>query len=214
MRSTEIEAKTVEEAVKKACIEFNTTEDKLLIEVIDKNPNKFFALLSGKNARIKVSLIDEPLNFDGKDPHEVLRTVLESIVKVIEPDASVKIAEVGNEIYLNIIGNGSGIFIGRRGQTLEALQYLINKIKSSKFKNIPPVIVDSESYRRKQEKSLVSLAKHLSEKAKKRKKPVNTSPLNPGERRVIHMALKNDSDLTTWSKGDGLFKKVIIAPKN
>lgn len=216
MQPTEIEAKTVEEAIKKACIIFNTTEDKLQVEVIEKNPNRFFSLLSGKNAKIKASFIQETLakSYSGDDdPHEALRTILESIVKAIEPDARVETVGAGGETCFNIIGNGSGIFIGKRGQTLEALQYLINKIKSSKFKNIPPVTVDSESYRKKHEKSLLSLAKHLSEKAKKRKKPVNTSPMNPTDRRVIHMALKGDVDLTTWSKGEGLFKKVIIAPK-
>ena len=97
--------------------------------------------------------------------------------------------------------------------TLTALQFVLNKIRLNKFKDLPHVSVDSESYRSRHKISIVTLAKRLKEKAIKRKGPVSTNPLNSSDRRIVHMELKNDPELTTWSKGEGSLKRVIIAPK-
>ena len=134
-------------------------------------------------------------------------------MKYINASATVSVRRDESGIVFNIMGDGSGLFIGKQGQTLDALQFILNKIKARYADDALPVTVDSESYRSRRTESLVSLARQLGDKAKKRKGPVTTNLLNPSERRIIHLALEKDADLTTWSKGEGVLKKVIIAPK-
>lgn len=212
MQSIEIKAKTIEEAVSKACEKLNTTEDKLRIEIIENTSGKMMSFFSGKKAKIRASLTDPSLQPD-QDAVRTLKEILQTIVKEILSEASVEVRTERGETFLNIVGDGSGIFIGKRGQTLEAFQYLINKIRMNKFRQSLHITVDSESYRSRHIESLVSLAGRLSEKAKKRGGPVTTNPLSPADRRIIHMTLKKDAELTTWSKGEGNLKKVIIAPR-
>jgi spoIIIJ-associated protein len=225
MGSIEIEAKTVAEAITIACEELKTTQDNLTIEVLQEAPSKIFAFMSGKKARIRVTPIPvkaavppaRPKTFapaDNAAAEARMQEVLETIAKHIQPGASVEVRHNNDDgIVLNIVGDGSGIFIGRQGQTLDALQYLINKIKIRYCEDSFPITVDSESYRARHEESLASLAVKLGDKAKKRGGPVTTNMLNPAERRIIHLTLKKDSELTTWSKGEGVMKKVIIAPR-
>lgn len=170
------------------------------------------SFFSGKKAKIRASLTDPSLQPD-QDAVRTLKEILQTIVKEILSEASVEVRTERGETFLNIVGDGSGIFIGKRGQTLEAFQYLINKIRMNKFRQFPHITVDSESYRSRHIEALVSLAGRLSEKAKERGGPVTTNPLSPADRRIIHMTLKKDAELTTWSKGEGNLKKVIIAPR-
>ena len=214
MQPIEIEAKTVEEAIAIACEKFQTTESSLNIEIVENSPNKILSLFSGKKARIKVTRADAQNDLEQDSAVPCLRETLETIARYIHHEASVQVETGQDENVLNIIGDGSGIFIGKRGQTLEALQYIINKVRMNKFRTSPHITVDSESYRSRHIESLVSLAERLSIKAKKRNGPVTTNPLSPGDRRIIHMTLKKDTDLTTWSKGQGNLKKVIIAPRD
>ncbi|MEI6125486.1 MAG: RNA-binding cell elongation regulator Jag/EloR [Pseudomonadota bacterium] len=216
MHSIEVEAKSIKEAILIACEKLETTEEKLHIDILEDTPNKILSLFSGKKAKIRASLSPSaPLASvpsDGKSI-EGLQEILEKIVKEIDEKAYVEVKTDGEESILNIIGDGSGIFIGKRGQTLEAFQYLMNKIKMNKFRDAPHITIDSESYHARHVESLVGLALRLSDKAKKRKGPVTTNPLNAGDRRIVHMALKKDAELSTWSKGEGNLRKVIIAPK-
>ena len=224
MDSIEIEAKSIAEAITIACEELKTKHENLTIEVLQEAPNKIFAFMSGKKARIRATLIPAKpaarsvpsaagASARDADAEGKLQEVLETIVKYINPDASVAAHDGDEGIVLNIIGDGSGIFIGRQGQTLDALQYLINKIKVRYGADAVPVTVDSEAYRARHDESLSNLAVKLGDKAKKRGGPVTTNLLNPAERRIIHLTLQKDAGLTTWSKGEGLLKKVIIAPR-
>ncbi len=213
MQSIEIEAKTIEEAIAIACDKLRADEDSLHIEIIETAPGKLLSFFSDKKAKIRARRLHETSTGADTDGVSTLKTVLEGIVEKIHPEATVEMQNSNGEIVMNINVNGSGIFIGRHGQTLEALQYIMNRIRMNKCRNAPHIVVDSESYRTRHIDSLVSLAMRLSDKAKKRQGPVTTNPLNPGDRRIIHMTLKKDSELTTWSKGDGTMKKVIIAPR-
>jgi len=212
MQSIEVEAKSVKEAIAIACEKLNAAEDKLQVEILEDAPGKLFSLFSGKKAKIRACLSDGAAPVDERAAGE-LRVILERIVREIDANASVDMRAQDEEVTFNIAGDGSGIFIGKKGQTLEAFQYLMNKIKMNRYKDLPHITVDSEAYRARHVESLMSLAQRLSEKAKKRGGPVTTNPLSAGDRRIIHMALKKDSDLTTWSKGEGVLRKVIIAPK-
>jgi spoIIIJ-associated protein len=215
MQSIETEAKTVEEAISKACENLETTKDKLKVEILKSSGGGLFSFFSSKKVKIRAT-ISKPAESTktANDAVNSLSEILETIVKKIHPEARVEISSDQGETVLNIIGDGSGIFIGKNGQTLQAFQFIINKIKMNKFRNASHVIVDSESYRVRHISSLTSLAKRLSSKAKKKGGPVATEPLRANDRKIIHMALKQDRELTTWSKGQGNLKKVIIAPKN
>lgn len=212
MQSIEIQAKTVEEAISIACEKLNAPQDKLNIEILSTGPGKLMSLFSAKKAKIRASLNGHTSSAQ-EDGIEQLREILETIVQNIDQNATVQMKPDQEETIYEILGDGSGIFIGKHGQTLEALQFLMNKIRLNRYRSCPHIVVDSESYRSRHVESLLSLAERLSAKAKKRRGPVTTNPLSPGDRRIIHMALKKDSELTTWSKGDGNLKKVIIAPK-
>ena len=213
MQSIETEAKTVQEAIKIACDQLKTTEENLNIEIIENPSNKLFSIFSSKKAKIKATLLNTNTKLNLNGSLEKLKDILEDIVKEIDSNATVKVNTDEEEPVLNIIGDGGGIFIGKKGMTLTALQFVLNKIRLNKLNDLPHVTVDSESYRSRHKNSLIALSKRLSEKAKKRGAPVSTNPLNSSDRRIVHMEMKKDTELTTWSKGEGNLKRVIIAPK-
>ena len=213
MQSVEIEAKTIKEAIARACTQLDASKEQLDIEIIEQGPGMLMSLVSSKRTKIRATLVNTPKNEGEAEAVRQVQTVLEKIVTRIQDQASVTMEHRGDEILYTINGDGSGIFIGKHGQTLEAIQYLLNKIRLSKFRDMPHIQVDCESYRARHFESMVELANRMSEKAKKRGGPVSTNPLSPGDRRIIHMTLKKDGELTTWSKGYGTLKKVIIAPR-
>jgi spoIIIJ-associated protein len=219
MDSIEIEAKTVDEAISIACEQLKTPQENLTIEVLQDAPSKIFAFMSNRKAKIRATLISGAQERSSNKPginadiEARLKETLETIVKYINASATVTVQRDESGIVFNIMGDGSGLFIGKQGQTLDALQFILNKIKARYADDALPVTVDSEAYRARRTESLVSLARQLGDKAKKRKGPVTTNLLNPAERRIIHLALEKDAELTTWSKGEGVLKKVIIAPK-
>jgi spoIIIJ-associated protein len=115
-------------------------------------------------------------------------------------------------VTLNIISNGSGLLIGKRGKTLNALQYLVTKILQREMGENITVVIDTENYRSKRETGLVELAQQLSEKVKKTRRPLTTGPMSAHDRRIIHLALKEDPEVRTKSKGEGSLRKVVIYP--
>jgi len=138
------------------------------------------------------------------------KDILEKLLALIPVEAAVK-AEVSNgKIKMNVEGDASGILIGRKGKTLDSLEYLVNRIINNTSDKKIKVIIDSENYRERHIESLTQLALKIGEKVKKQKKSLSTGPLNPHDRRIIHLALKSDDELDTRSRGEGLMKKVVI----
>jgi len=126
----------------------------------------------------------------------------------------VTVEETPESIVLNIKGDGGGLLIGRRGQNLDALQYIINKAVHRLPHNHKTIVVDTESYRERRIESLNDLAAKIGERVKKTRKAVTLNYLNAHNRRIIHMALQNDEGLTTKSRGEGEYRKLIIVPTN
>lgn len=213
MQSVDIEAKTTQEAIALACRQLDATPEQLDIEILEQAPGMLMSLFTAKKARIRATRIQAPMTPGEAGAARQLQTILETIAVRIQPGSTVKMESRDGELVYTISSDGSGIFIGKHGQTLEALQYLLNKIRLSRFRDLPHIQVDCESYRARHVEAMVELAGRMSEKAKKRGAPVTTNPLSPGDRRIIHMTLKKDAELTTWSKGSGALKKVIIAPR-
>ncbi len=222
MKSVETEGKTAEEAIHKACEELGAPREELEIEVLSNGSSGFLGM-GAKNARIRATVkekstprISEVRPTKGvSDPQaaETAKKILQDILRLLEVEATVDLKEESERILLNIKGDGSGLLIGRKGQTLDAIEYLINKIVHKDAEDKKRIVVDTENYRLRREDSLVKLAQRLAEKAKRLGRPVTISPMSAHDRRIVHLALQDDKALRTWSTGSGLYRKVIISPE-
>jgi len=124
-----------------------------------------------------------------------------------------KIKDTDEEIVYNIKGDGTGRIIGKHGEVLDALQYIINKIANKSSPSRKRIVLDSEGYQDRRIESIAKIAMKCSEKVKRYKKPITLSPMNARDRRIVHITLQNERSITTKSLGDGYFKKVMIIPK-
>jgi spoIIIJ-associated protein len=205
MASIEIEAKTTQEAIEKACKHFHLSEEELDIEVLESRATGIFGIVGNKKAKIRVT--------PKKDSSMVVaQETLQKILSLISADTRISVEKKADDIILNIEGNNTGILIGHQGKTLEALEFIVNKAVNRTSEKKVRVIVDSENYRKRREESLKDLALRMGEKAKKTKRTVTTDPISPRDRRIVHLALKGDHQISTKSKGEGPFKKVFIIP--
>ncbi len=144
---------------------------------------------------------------------EYIQSILEGIVFRMGVEAQVVAEEVGGDIRLEMRGDSGGLLIGKHGRTLDALQYLVNKIYQRRFGEGVRIFVDTENYRKRRVEALEKLALRLGEKVKSRRRALVAGVFNSRDRRIIHMTLKGDELLATESKGEGPFKKLIIRPK-
>ncbi len=140
------------------------------------------------------------------------KEILEGILQKMSFECQVTAKETQEKIILNIEGDGSGLLIGKRGQNLDAIQYILNKSINRADTERKMIMVDSEAYRKRREESLLVLAEKIREKVKKTKKPVSLSNMNAHDRRIIHLALQEDESLTTKSRGEGEYRKIVILP--
>jgi len=208
MSVLEFEEKSVEEAIAAACEKLRLPREKLDIEILSKGSSGIFGIVGTRKARIRVTTKVPAVEAAAERAKEILSNILRHVdlPTVIEWEPR------DDHFYLNIISNGSGLLIGKRGKTLNALQYLVSKILQKEIGENYSVIVDTENYRTKREGSLTELAQQLSEKVKKSHRPLTTGPMNAQDRRIIHLALKEDQEVRTKSKGEGTLRRVVIYP--
>jgi spoIIIJ-associated protein len=226
MEGMEIEGKSIDEAIENACSAFKVPREKLNIQIISEGSSGFLGF-GAKKARIRASLltIDTMLNAPVRSQLESFisgatdepaadkaKKILEGILMRMQIESPVSVEETEEAIMLNIKGNGSGLLIGKRGQNLDAIQYIVNKAVHHSVNGHKMIIIDTEEYRGRREESLVALAMKLGEKVKKTKKPVTIGHMNAHDRRVIHLAMQNDATLTTKSRGEGEYRKIVILP--
>ncbi|MBK5251433.1 MAG: protein jag [Peptostreptococcaceae bacterium] len=201
MQSLEKRARTVEAAINIALDELMLTREEVEIEIVEE-PKNILGLINIKQAVIKVwrkaDAEDLAVNF--------LQEVLIYMGEKVEIDAKLK----DNTLYLDLSGPNMAILIGKRGTTLDSLQYLTSLVVNKGKKEYIRVIIDTESYRNKREKTLIKLAEKLAYKARKYKKDVVLEPMNPYERRIIHSALQGNEDISTRSEGEDPYRKVRI----
>ena len=199
-------AKTVEDAVTKALIDLETTSDNLEYEVVEKGSTGFLGIGAKPaviRARKKESVQDRAVNF--------LSQVFDAMN--IQVEIASAFNEEEKEISITLEGEDMGILIGKRGQTLDSLQYLVSLIVNKDSEDYLRVKLDTENYREKRKKTLETLAKNIAYKVKRSKRPVSLEPMNPYERRIIHAALQNDKYVTTRSEGEEPFRHVVISLK-
>jgi len=309
MKVLEIEGKTIDEAIEKACREFNVPREKLNIEILSEGSSGFLGLVGSKKAKVKASLLSLDMSFDlrtekkerapeapaaqkpqeprehreqraqhppreqrehrpprenrqprehresreprpprenrehreHREPREArpprehrevqtpreprpepvasspetlaaAKETLLAILALMGIEAQVAVEDTPEAISLTLQGADEGLLIGKRGQTLDALQYVVNKILSKQGREKKQVIVDTEDYRKKREEALVSLAEKVSQKVRKTKKPVTLGNMTARERRIIHLTLQNDDTVVTKSRGEGHNRKIIVRP--
>ena len=150
---------------------------------------------------------------DGKPTKEKAKRILDDLLTRMQIASPVSVEETEEAIILNIKGDGSGLLIGKRGQNLDAIQYIVNKAVHHSVNGHKMIVIDTEDYRQRREESLVAMAMKLGEKVKKTKKPVTVGHMNAHDRRIIHLAIQNDATLTTKSRGEGgEYRKILILP--
>ena len=218
----EFEGKTREQAVRRACEELQVSEEQLEIEVLSYGSTGIFGLVGAKKAQIRVSLlevpeskIDEPktdTRADIEEVAEIAKKTLEDVLSFVLDDAKVTVAKDPHSIRLIIDASNPAILIGRHGRTLDALQYIVRKIVRKKKATRVGIYFDVEGYRDRRQASLTQFALRLGEKVKHSGKPATISPMNAYDRRIVHIALKDDASVRTQSKGTGLFRKLVILP--
>ena len=197
-------AKTVQEAIGLALEELGAQRDEVEIEVLDEGSKGIFGI-GGKLARVRVSLkssrSDEAVGF--------LTDVLSKMNVAVE----IEMTEDDESIMLRITGKDSGIIIGRRGETLDALQYLTSLVVNKQSDDYKRVTIDIENYRQKREETLVKLTNRLADRVVRYRKSVTLEPMNPYERRIIHSTLQNNNNVETHSVGEEPNRKVVITLK-
>lgn len=209
MDAVEISAKTVEDAVTQALIKLETTSDKIEYEVIEKGSAGLFGI-GRKPAIIKAWVKEEEVPVT-KTPEDFLQQVCKAMG--IDVTVDCKVNEEEKVMDINLIGEDMGILIGKRGQTLDSLQYLTGLIVNKNEDEYIRVKLDTENYRERRKETLENLARNIALKVKKTKRPVSLEPMNPYERRVIHSALQNDKYVVTRSEGEEPFRHIVISLK-
>ena len=206
MEFIEVSAKTVSDAITEACQKLTVTSDKLEYEVVDEGSSGFLGIGSKPaviKAKVKSSVEDIAKIF--------LKDVFEAMDLTVVVD--VKYDETENFMDIDLSGDEMGVLIGKRGQTLDSLQYLVSLVVNKNVENYIRVKVDTENYRQRRKETLENLAKNIAYKVKRTKRPVSLEPMNPYERRIIHSALQNDKYVTTHSEGDEPFRHVVVVLK-
>ncbi|ESP62490.1 RNA-binding protein Jag [Smithella sp. ME-1] len=255
----EIEEKSIDEAIEKACREFGVPREKLNIEIISEESGGFLGIFS-KKAKIRASLLSLNIDFsfadnpaDKQEPRtetqaksekentperrivtekpkkqaesavvsdstsdstlaSKAKDLLDGILQRIPLECLVTVNETPEKIILNIEGDNSGLLIGKRGQNIDALQYILNKAINKLNNGHKMIMIDSGEYRKRREEFLLGLAERIREKVKKTMKPVSIGHMNAHDRRLIHLVLQEDESLITQSRGEGKFRKIVILP--
>jgi len=209
METYEFEGKTIEEAIAKACETLNVKKEDLEIEIISEGKSGLLGLVGFKKAKIKVSL-----KRTSEDAIKLAQEMLKKLLSYFPIPTKIEVQKTAKEVRFNIIGDGSGILIGKQGQTLAELEHLFYKMVQKQWKGMLPVkiVLDAEGYRQRRANSLVELAKKLAARVKKTGKVFSTSPLPASERKIIHLALQKDKQVRTESVGEGELKRVNIIP--
>lgn len=232
----EVTGKTVDDAITEACQKLMVTSDRLDYEVIEKGTNGFLGF-AAKPALIKARVLDEKAKKEKAEKEETAKAeevkpaekkkekkaevktseetpdpkeFLNKVFEAMDMKVDIAVEKTDEEINIELSGDEMGVLIGKRGQTLDALQYLTSLVVNKGSSSYTRVKVDTENYRLRRKETLENLAKNIAYKVKRTKRPVTLEPMNPYERRVIHSALQNDKYVSTHSEGEEPYRKVVI----
>ena len=201
----EVSARTVDDAITEALVKLCATSDQIEYEVIEKGSTGFLGI-ARKDAVIKVRK-----KFTVED---CVRDFLDKVFHAMGMEVEILVTvEDEKTVSVELKGNDMGVLIGKRGQTLDSLQYLANLAVNKQSENFVKIKLDTEDYRKRRRETLENLARNIAYKVKRTKRPVSLEPMNPFERRVIHSALQNDRYVTTHSEGEEPYRHVVVTIK-
>jgi spoIIIJ-associated protein len=205
-QTLEKKGKSVDEAIKAGLDELGCDIEDVSIEIIEEPTKGLLGIVGKKPAVVRITLKEKP-------EQDTLQLV-EDILGKMKIDYQIEKVRYENGIVrINIVGNDMGLLIGRKGETLNSLQFIVGLIVNRNRTEKIRVVLDVEDYRKKREESLESLALRLSDKVKKTRKNIIMRPMSSQERRVVHTVLQSDPHVTTYSMGDEPYRKVVISLK-
>lgn len=206
MEYTKFSAKTVNDAITEACKALGVTSDKLVYKVVEEGSNGFLGI-GAKDAVIEAAVKNSVSDIASDFLKDVFAAMNMTVVVDVKYNAD------DNEMNIDLSGDDMGVLIGKRGQTLDSLQYLVSLVVNKGNEDYIRVKVDTENYRERRKSTLENLAKNMAYKVKRTRRPLHLEPMNPYERRIIHSALQNDKFVTTHSEGEEPYRHVVITLK-
>jgi spoIIIJ-associated protein len=233
MKTIDVEERTVDEAINKALEQLQVSRDQVAVEILEEGSRGLFGIVGNKPAKVRVSLsqgVPGPTNgertytllqeeaasskTDDENIQQIVTKAKEALSVILERlqiDYTVDVERREDQILLNIHCDNENFLIGRRGTTLDAAQYLVNRIANKQAKEKIQIVLDTSDYRVHRKQRLQKLALRLSRKVKMTGKPVTVSPMNPHDRRIIHLTLQDDPGVKTLSKGSGFMRRITIS---
>lgn len=207
-RVIEVTGKDIEEAKKTALKELNLPENRVDFEVLEEPSKGFFGLIGTRLAKIKA--VERELT-----PLEKAEAFLGSVFKSMHKDVRIDCVKEDINYKFNLIGDDLGVLIGKHGQTLDSLQYLVNMVANKNAAGARVrIVLDVEDYRKRREETLRQLAERLANKARRYRSKVVLEPMNRHERKIIHMALQNYADIITYSDGVEPHRRIVVDVKH
>jgi spoIIIJ-associated protein len=214
MNSIETNGKTIEQALEKALKELNARKDEVDIEILEETHPGLRGIFGGKMVRIRVSRRTPGSATADTGTAEVIRTIIGEVLGFMGVEHSVTVEDAADTTFVNITSSGlDGLLIGRRGETLASIQHVVNRIFTSRTGRHSKITVDVGGYVRRKHRLLIEKAQRLADRVRQTQKEYDFEPLKASERRIIHLALAEFDDVTTYTIGDGLLRKVVISPK-
>jgi len=203
MKYIEKEAKTIEDAITEALVEMGVTSNQVTVEVIEKGPKGLLSIFSQKQAKVRV--------YRKINPEQIAYSFLEEVFEKMNMDVTITIEiDDHSNMKIDLKGPNMGVLIGKRGQTLDSLQYLVSLVVNRETDSYMRVKLDTENYRDRRKETLKKLANNLAHKVKSTKRKFTLEPMNPYERRIIHSTLQKNKFVETHSEGDEPYRKVVI----
>jgi spoIIIJ-associated protein len=197
--------KSIEDAVRAGLAQLNTTEDKVIINVLEQPSKGLFGLLGSREAKVELERVPDPL--------EETIGFMQEVFKAMELNVDIEAKHDNEGVVLNLSGNELGMLIGRRGQTLDALQFLANIVANRFSQTHLRYVLDAEDFRDRRRKTLEDLSMRLASRVVRTRKEVVLEPMTPQERKVIHSQLQGHPSVKTYSKGEDPNRRVIICLK-
>jgi len=209
--SIEATGKTIEQALQKALKELGAHAEDVDIEILAESQGGLRGIFGGKSVRIRVSLREGK---GGGNNADMICDILRDVLGFMGIDYSTTVEEVPDTTFVNINSNGlDGLLIGRRGETLASIQHVVNRIFTSKTGRHSKITVDVGGYVRRKHRLLIEKAQKVASRVHSTGREYDFEPLKASERRIIHLAIADMDEVTTYTIGDGLLRKVVITPK-
>jgi spoIIIJ-associated protein len=211
-KSVESTGKTIEQALQKALKELEAKPEDVDIEILPESNKGLFGIFGPKTVSIRVSIREQAADDNNID---LIKEIIDKVLKLMGTEYKLATEELPDTTFVNINTSGlDGLLIGRRGETLSSIQHVVNRIFTSKTGLHSKITVDVGGYIKRKHRLLVEKAHRIADRVNKTGKEIDFEPLKASDRRIIHLAVSEMTDVTTYTIGNGLLRKVVVAPKS